>query len=406
MSKIAIVSAMPPSQATLNEYGYHLARALQDTHGKDNIIIFGDTITDDDDSKEMLPGVKRVWTFNNPFTPLRILAAAIRYKPELVIINCHMASFGKNELSSGIGLSTAAILKLFGFKTGIVLHNILDSIELEKSTIKSSFRRTIIRAGSRVINRLILKSDYVTVTLNEYKEKLRKYGSTDHVFHVPHGRFDGLTNSLQQLVERPQNVIAFGKFGTYKKLDNLIQAMEILSQDPKFQDINLIIGGTNHHNSPGYIEKILNDYAHLNNISYIGYVPENDVPAFFNKGVCCVFDYSTTTGSSGVLSQATSHGVVPVFPLINDFKTIEAEENIQGLHFTPDNPVSLVAQLRLLFTNKEEFQQIVDQNYAEKVEKSPHINDIAAWHIARLQQSDQLGTEPKDSKPKRKQYVS
>ena len=54
-------------------------------------------------------------------------------------------------------------------------------------------------------------------------------------------------------------------------------------------------------------------------VQFLGYVAEEDVPNFFGRAALSIFDYTTTTGSSGVMHQATSNSCVPVFPLIDDF---------------------------------------------------------------------------------------
>ena len=46
-SKIAIVSALPPSKVTLNEYGYHLVKAFHQVSDDVEVLTFADKVAVD-----------------------------------------------------------------------------------------------------------------------------------------------------------------------------------------------------------------------------------------------------------------------------------------------------------------------------------------------------------------------
>ena len=380
-SKIAIVSALPPSKVTLNEYGYHLVKAFHQVSDDVEVLTFADKVAVDDGFAEEFSGVERVWSFNSVTTPIKILLSAIKHRPDYILFNAHMASFGTNELSAGSGLATPFLLRLFGFKTSVILHNVLDGIDLDKSSIESPLRKRIIRFGNKLISKLLLKASYLTVTLADYKSKLSQHGSTEHVYHVPHGLFDNVSTDVKPLVERRRSFITFGKFGTYKRLDNLLCAFKELKEEAGYEDVELHIGGSNHQNAPGYIEAILQNYETVSGVHFHGYVAEEELSAFWASGFCCVFDYSTTTGSSGVLSQIMTHGLLPLFPDIDDFKLLMEEEGVNGAHFVANNIQDLKRQMYEILDHPARFQKIVDKNTSILTNDTLHINDIARKHL-------------------------
>jgi len=56
-----------------------------------------------------------------------------------------------------------------------------------------------------------------------------------------------------------QRILAFGKWGTYKRLEPLIEAFEKVSAEQK--NVRLIIAGANHPETPGYVESVARSVA-------------------------------------------------------------------------------------------------------------------------------------------------
>ena len=134
--------------------------------------------------------------------------------------------------------------------------------------------------------------------------------------------------------------MAFGKFGTYKKAEPLIEAVELLRKESDF-DMEIVIAGTDSPNTPGYLEGVAEKYAHVNQLRFTGYVPEEDVQRIFGEAAVVVFPYTSTTGSSGVLHQAGSYGKAVVLPDIGDLGILVREEGYKGEFFNPNDIDSL-----------------------------------------------------------------
>ena len=93
--KFAVVTALPPSPTTLNEYGFHLTRHLANVEG------VGEVVALHEDGAATLPnGVQGVecWRFNSLLTPFRLIREARRQRPDAVLFNIHFTAFGSLSL--------------------------------------------------------------------------------------------------------------------------------------------------------------------------------------------------------------------------------------------------------------------------------------------------------------------
>ena len=70
--------------------------------------------------------------------------------------------------------------------------------------------------------------------------------------------------------------LAFGKWGTYKRVELLMEAFEKLSA--QMPNVRLIVAGGNHPATPGYIESIAERMKDNPRVEFTGYVEEDDIP--------------------------------------------------------------------------------------------------------------------------------
>ena len=83
--KICLVSAFPPSRRGLNEYGFHIARELQQD-SLCSLIILADQLDEPNDQTELDNfDVQRIWRFNSVLTPVRLIQAVRRFKPDVLL---------------------------------------------------------------------------------------------------------------------------------------------------------------------------------------------------------------------------------------------------------------------------------------------------------------------------------
>jgi glycosyltransferase involved in cell wall biosynthesis len=199
---------------------------------------------------------------------------------------------------------------------------------------------------------------------------------------VPHGTFDTVERDWVPLATRPHQIVTMGKFGTYKKLETLIAAFDILRQDPALADYKLIIGGSDHPNTPGYFDGLARKHADDTSIVFHGYVAEDDIARFFETAQLSVFDYEATTGSSGVLHQTASYGTLPVFPEIGDFVDVARDEGITGYNYQPGNAQDMADAMRRALSDMESAEVRAKANRDASMDMP--LSKVATFHIDKI----------------------
>lgn len=382
---LALVSAFPPGQKSLNEYGYHLVREFLARDDVAKVIVLADKIEAPLPELDLGPKleVRRVWTFNSLESGVRILRELRRCKPNGVIFNVQTASFGDREVPAALGLMVPMLARWIGAPSGVIAHNIITGIDLENTILKGQrLRQAIVKAGGNIVSRAMCAASYVTVTLRGYEQHLKgRYPKTD-LTHVPHGTFDTGESEIKPMSKRPKRIVTMGKFGTYKRLETMLEAFRILREDMRFSDYELVIGGTDHPNAKGYVEELAREWKSDAQVNFYGYVAEDDVPAFFSEARISVFDYSATTGSSGVLHQTASNGTVPVFPNIGDFVEVSEGEGLQGFHFEPDSVDSMVDAMERALVDPDHADAIAHSN--QQASMDVPLAQIAAFHVDKI----------------------
>jgi glycosyltransferase involved in cell wall biosynthesis len=217
----------------------------------------------------------------------------------------------------------------------------------------------------------------VAVTIAKYVDVLEKKYKVDNVALIPHGSFEIPPMPDFNLPHGPKQVMTFGKFGTYKKVEVMIEAVEIIRKRSN-TPLQIVIAGTDSPNKKGYLNDVKNQYAHVKDIVFTGYVPEEDVPQIFNDSAVVVFPYTSTTGSSGVLHQAGSYGKAVILPNIGDLGELIREEGYAGELFEPDDPESLANAIQKVVENDEYRRQLSIKNYYAAV--SLPMADIVDWY--------------------------
>jgi anti-anti-sigma regulatory factor len=178
-------------------------------------------------------------------------------------------------------------------------------------------------------------------------------------------------------------LLAFGKFGTYKKAEVLLEALPILRQRYPHKQFRITIAGTDNPNVKGYIDRLQTQYRHDPDVVFTGYVPEEEVAALFQSATLIVFPYTATTGSSGILHQAGSYARACVLPNMDDLARVVEEEGYAGEYFETANPASLAAAIGRLLENPDKRQAIEEANYRAAAALS--MDDLVNWYLAHLQ---------------------
>ena len=389
--KIAIVTAFPPSKVTLTEYGYHLVKHFAQKDEISEIVL----ITDHTKEEKQLDfktnnckiTVKDSWKFNSYKNVVNIYKAINEEKPDAVLFNLQFMKFGDKKIPAALGLLLPMIFKLKRIPSIVLLHNILEQVDLNSAGFASS--KLLQKAYNFIgttLTRFLLKADLVAVTIGKYVEILNEKYKADNVVLIPPGACETPPEPSFELPKGPKKVMTFGKFGTYKKVEIMIEAVQEIRKRTS-EDIEIVIAGTDSPNTPGYLENVKKQYAHVPNITFTGYVEESDVPVIFDESAVVVFPYTSTTGSSGVLHQAGSYGKAVVLPDLGDLSLLVKDEGYRGEFFNPTSTGSLADAIQEIIT-KDDYRMALGKNNYKAACSLPmetitdmyieHFNTIAA----------------------------
>jgi len=359
--KVCLVTAFPPSTERLNEYGFHLAKELK----KNDLISL--TVLADEMSQpaEELPDfeVDRCWKFNSIATPLALLRAARKHKPDVVWFNLVFSSFGDKPIPAFLGICTAFLLRLFGFYTHITLHHVIESLDLSKGT---RFPRLYQFCGA-IATKLILFSGSVTVLLPSYRKVLIDNYGGEFVHLRKHGTFSAAPQfpDLSRRGNPEHRILAFGKWGTYKRPEILIEAFAQLAD--RFPNAKLVIAGSNHPMCPGYVESLRERWRDCSRIEFQGYVPEDEIGKLFSSSTVLVLPYTSAGGPSGVAHQACEFAVPIIGSDIPDFRDMAQTEELGMLFYENGNTDSLAKVLADLLESETLQREMAEQNFSVAV---------------------------------------
>ena len=259
--------------------------------------------------------------------------------------------FGDKKAAAALGLTLPWICEMKKIPTIVLLHNILEQVDLESAGFTSNkLAQKAYNFIGTTLTKLILKADLVTVTMDKYVTTLKNKYKVNNVKMIPHGTFEIPENPSQELPEGPLKVMTFGKFGTYKKVEGMIEAVELVRKETGL-DLEIVIAGTDNPNVPGYLAKAQEKYKHVKQLVFTGYVEEIEVAPLFTESAVVVFPYTSTTGSSGVLHQAGSYGRAVVMPNLGDLATLIEDEGYRGEFFEPESVTSLANAIKAIVTN-------------------------------------------------------
>ncbi len=357
--KICLVTAFPPSRGGLNEYALHVARALSKLP-RLNLTILADELSI---PQPELDGfhVIRCWSFNSLMNPARLLRALETLQPDVVWFNMGFASFGSRPLPAFLGVVTPALVRLRGYYTHVTLHQIMDMMNLANAHVKYP---RLYRLGGWVATHLLLMANSISVLIPAYRTILIEKYRTNNVHFRPHGILFGQPEApdFTRTLDPEQRILAFGKWGTYKRLEPLIEAFEKVSAGQK--NVRLIIAGANHPETPGYVESMAHKVAGNPRIEFTGYVPEEQVAQLFRSATLLVLPYSSAAGSSGVAHLACEYSLPIVAADLPEFRDMANAEGLAICFYEPGNANRFADALISVLQHPEWRRQMTERNFA------------------------------------------
>ncbi|MCD8447167.1 glycosyltransferase [Tenacibaculum finnmarkense] len=365
--KLAIVTAYPPSKVTLNEYAYHLVKSFRQNKKVTELVLLTDVTPAEKDIHFTEDGckitIKECWEFNSYTNVIKVTKAISTIKPDAVLFNLQFMKFGDKKVAAALGLMLPLVCKIKKIPTIVLLHNILEQTDLESAGFTSNkIVQKVYNFIGETLTKLILKADIVAVTMDKYVTTLQDKYKVNNVKMIPHGTFEIPNKPSHILPKGALKIMTFGKFGTYKKVEKMIEAVQKVRASTGL-NLEIVIAGTDNPNVPGYLASVQEKYKNVAQITFTGYVEEVEVAPLFNESAVVVFPYTSTTGSSGVLHQAGSYGKAVVMPNLGDLATLIEDEGYRGEFFEPENVASLANAIELIVTNETHRIALGEANY-------------------------------------------
>jgi glycosyltransferase involved in cell wall biosynthesis len=343
----------------LSEYGLHIAEELRGNPFL-SLTILADRLSVPQPELEGF-SVQRCWSFDDPSNALSLLKTLRKIKPDVVWFNLLFSTFGRNPLNAFLGLLTPLLSRLSGRYTHVTLHHLMDTVDLKDAGIRHA---RAYRAAGAVATRMLLLSNSVSVLMPGYRKILHEKYGRDNVHVRSHG----------VLTRRPEypdfsrrgnpehRILAFGKWGTYKRLELMIEAFHLLAET--LPNARLVIAGGDHPQAAGYVESMKQKCAGNHAIEFTGYVHEDRLPDLFQSSSVAVMPYSSSTGCSGVAHLACAYGVPIVCADLPDFRQMGDGEELAMEFYQPGNAHDLASCLIRFLTNSAKQQTMAVQNFS------------------------------------------
>jgi glycosyltransferase involved in cell wall biosynthesis len=277
----------------------------------EHVHVLADRITETSSSSDGRVTVHRCWTFNGIDQPIAVARLARALEVDALWCNLHLTSAGNNRASWFAGFLTPLAAKCAGITTVVTLHNMLGFTDVRWAGPETNI---VDQLGAHFATALLRPVNVVCVLVPEYVAALRRYGLT-RIRLMPLGTL-GTPADSPVTSDRSGSLLAFGHFGSYKRLEDLIEVMS------DFPDSRLSIAGSDSRHSPGYIAGLAQRCRRTRNVVFLGYIPESDVSRVFRSASLCILPYATTSGISSVAIQAAMHGVPIVASDIPGFRSM------------------------------------------------------------------------------------
>ena len=363
--KICLVTSFPPSRDALNEYGFHIAAELRQLPGI-SLTILADECPPEQTELDGF-SVIRCWKFNSLRNMWGLLRAIWRERPDVVWFNLGLASFGGKAIPAFLGISIPFFARLTGFYTHVTLHQLMETVDLKDAGIRFPLAYKV---GGFIATQMVLFANSVSVMLPAYRDVLlEKYGR-GAVYVRRHGIFSSRPEypDFTQRGNPEHRILAFGKWGTYKRLEPLLAAFESVVRE--CPEARLVIAGTDHPKTPGYLQRVQNRFGHRREITFVGYIAEHEIANLLQRSTVAVLPYTSSAGSSGIAHLACTYGVPIIASDIPDFRRLADEEGL-AIDFFPPNDIQALARhlIELLRSNDRQVEMSL-QNVAAAVQMS------------------------------------
>jgi glycosyltransferase involved in cell wall biosynthesis len=303
--------------------------------------------------------VQRCWKFNSISNILGVVRAIRKARPDVVWFNIGLSTMANHPVAAFVNTAIPAVTNLLGYNTHVTLHAFLENVDLSHANL--SFP-ALYRLGANLATRILLRANGVHVLLPSYGRMLvEKYKvSPERIYVHSHGVF--ATEIQPPTRNESARILAFGSWGTYKRLESLLGAFSIVQK--QVPGAELVIAGGDHPKARGYVGSLSQQCSSNNSIRFLGYVPESQLAGMFRSSAVAVLPYDSGAGSSGVAHVAAENGIPIVASDLPDFVEMARWEGL-AVEFYQRGDVEGLAQTLLRVLGSTELRaQMAAQNAA------------------------------------------
>ena len=301
-------------------YAKNTLLSLKKFH-KGNIEVLAETVEDEDSYKEKGIIVKRVWERNSISIFPKLLSEINKSKPDKILIEFELAMFGNMLYLLPFPLFLL-MLKLQGKKIYIVLHQVIKDINDISGHInlrKDSSKSIVLNFGIRTFYKILaFAANKIIVFDQVLEDNFEQITGSKNVVVIPHG-IEAFNKKLTKQIARKKLgikknkfvILLFGFVAWYKGTDLLIHLVKKQLSNGHKKDFELLIaGGPNpNHLDKAYYRRYLRSIENecrKNGFIFTGFVPEKQIPYYFQASDLVVLPYRTLMSASGPLSLALS----------------------------------------------------------------------------------------------------
>lgn len=384
--KLAFISAHPYSIATLNKYGLRLAKQLAQKAEVDELVLISDQrdpIQLDNKIGKCKISIEQSRNSNSSNYIFNIYRNIVKHQPDAILFNFQFNKTGYKKLSVVLGFLLPLVFRLKGIPTFVTLHKDLeDTASINDNLLHERFLYNIDSLMRTGLTKVLLQADTIALTSEKYMSIIREKYNAQNLIQIPQESFKAIPEPNFDLPNGPKKILTFGKFGKHKKVEALIEAIIKLRASTN-QELEIVIAGTDHPTTPGYLAGIMKQYDHIKNLTFTGFVDEENVAKNFKESTLVVLPYTSERVSSGMLLKAAVYGKAVVIP---NFKDLALNIKKQGFAvdvYEPGDVDSLGNFLKCIIVNDSYRRTIGEMNY--KASCSLPMEKIAQLYLDEFQ---------------------
>ncbi|MBC6996962.1 glycosyltransferase [Cytophaga sp. FL35] len=341
--KLAIVTAYPPSEADLAFYGLQLVKHFRNHPKVEEILV----ITDRSANKkiELSPEgspvtIEKCWSFNGWSNFIKVTQHVLKFKPDAVFFNLGSITFGNKQIPAALGFMIPLFSRITGVASISLVHSLPQPFKDYKGYVPSLVR-TKNKEYGRNLTKMILASDIVATNTNKMTKLLIEDLKAKNVTKMPYGSFETPQEPDYRISGNKKQILVFGTFGTQKKLEVFLEAIQRIRSKNNELNLEVVIAGKDSKNVPGYMRRIEENHKYMKQLTFMHETDVAQIPKLIEESALVVLPYSQDTEKLKDIHMTATKGKAVVLPYFDGLNEALEERNYRAEVYTPDSPESL-----------------------------------------------------------------